>query len=104
PASSAEEGAAATLSQKLLWVLLPMGASMQLCAVTAYITANVAAIPLLWILPLGVYLITIILAFQFQVVLPWGIIARVMVVMLAALAYSLSNTEKSWPLWLSLSF
>jgi SAM-dependent methyltransferase len=104
PTASADEGAAATLSQKLLWVLLPMGASMQLCAVTAYITANVAAIPLLWILPLGVYLITIILAFQFQVVLPWGIIARFMVVMLAALAYSLSNTEKSWPLWLSLSF
>ena len=48
-----------------------MGAAMQLCAVTSYLTANVAAIPLLWILPLAVYLITLILAFQFPRLLPW---------------------------------
>ena len=94
----------APLSHKLLWFLLPLGAAMQLCAVTAYLTANVAAIPLLWILPLGVYLITIILAFQFRISLPWGIIARFMVVMLAALAYSLSKINSSWPLWLSITF
>ena len=61
-----------------------MGAAMQFSAVTSYLTANVAAIPLLWILPLSVYLITLILAFQFRVLLPWGIIARFMVVMLGA--------------------
>ncbi len=33
------------LRDKLLWVALPMGAAMQLCAITAYLTANVAAIP-----------------------------------------------------------
>ncbi len=89
---------------KLLWLLLPMGAAMQLSAVTSYLTANVAPIPLLWILPLAVYLITLILAFQFRVRLPWSIIARVMVVMLAALAYSLTKTNAGWPLWLSLLF
>ncbi|HWE84612.1 MAG TPA: fused MFS/spermidine synthase [Terracidiphilus sp.] len=94
----------ASLRDKLLWVLLPMGAAMQLCAITAYLTANVAAIPLLWILPLGVYLLTIIFAFQFRASLPWGIIARFMVVMLGALAWSLSKTSVSWPLWLSLLF
>ena len=62
--------AAASLRQKLLWVLLPMVAAMQLSAVTSYLTANVAAIPLLWILPLGVSLITLILAFQFPQFLP----------------------------------
>jgi hypothetical protein len=89
---------------KLLWVLLPMGAAMQLSAVTSYLTANVAPIPLLWILPLAVYLITLILAFQFRVRLPWSIIARVMVVMLAALAYSLTKANGGWPLWLTLVF
>src|SRR5271163_715080 len=89
-------------SHKLLWVLLPMGAAMQLSAVTSYITSNLAAIPLLWILPLGVYLLTLILAFQFRVLLPWGIIARFMVVMLAALAYSLTKANGEWPLWLSI--
>jgi len=94
----------APLSHKLLWVLLPMGAAMQLSTVTAYLTANVAAIPLLWVLPLGVYLLTLILAFQFRLALPWNIIARVMVVLLAALAYSLHNTNAGWPLWVSLVF
>jgi spermidine synthase len=98
------DGAPAPLSDKIFWVLLPMGAAMQLSAITSYITANIAAIPLLWILPLGVYLLTLILAFQFRVVLPWPIIARFMVVLLAALAYSLSKTNAGWPLWVSLLF
>ena len=32
-------------THKLLWILLPMGAAMQLSAVTSYITSNLAAIP-----------------------------------------------------------
>ena len=104
PAVVEEDAPGATLREKLLWVLLPMVASMQLCAITAYLTANVAAIPLLWVLPLGVYLITLILAFQFRMVLPWAIIARFMVVMLGGLAYSLSRTNVTWPLWLSILF
>jgi hypothetical protein len=104
-AANLETGAPlAPLGHKLLWVLLPMGAAMQLSTVTAYLTANVAAIPLLWVLPLGVYLLTLILAFQFRVALPWNIIARVMVVLLGALAYSLHNTNAGWPLWISLVF
>jgi hypothetical protein len=92
------------LKHKLLWVLLPMGAAMQLSAVTSYITANLAPIPLLWILPLTVYLVTTILAFQFRIRLPWSIVARVMVVMLAIVAYSLKRANGGWPLWLSLLF
>ncbi len=94
----------ASLRDKLLWVLLPMGAAMQLCAITAYLTANVAAIPLLWVLPLGVYLLTLIFAFQFRARLPWGIIARFLVVLLGGLAYFLTQTGHSLPLWLSLVF
>jgi hypothetical protein len=92
------------LTHKLLWVLLPMGAAMQLSAVTSYITANLAPIPLLWILPLTVYLVTLILAFQFSIRFPWSIVARVMVVMLAVLGYSLKKANGGWPLWLSLLF
>jgi hypothetical protein len=98
------EGEPAPLRDKLLWVALPAGAAMQLCAITAYLTANVAAIPLLWVLPLGVYLLTLILAFQFRSRMPWGIIARFLVVLLGGLAYSLTQTNATWPLWLSLLF
>jgi hypothetical protein len=93
-----------SLRQKLLWVLLPMGAAMQLSAVTSYLTANIAAIPLLWILPLAVYLVTLILAFQFPHLLPRGIITRVLIVMLGSLAYMLSKTEVSLPLRISILF
>jgi predicted O-methyltransferase YrrM len=92
------------LTHKLLWILLPMGAAMQLSAVTSYLTQNIAAIPLLWILPLAVYLITLILAFQFPRLLPRGIITRFLVVMLAGLGYMLSQTEVSVPLRIGLSF
>ncbi len=95
---------ASPLWNKALWVMLPMGAAMQLSAVTSYLTANVAAIPLLWVLPLGVYLFTLILAFQIRMALPWAIIARFMVVLLGGLAYSLSKTNAGWPLWVSLLF
>ncbi len=94
----------APLSHKLLWVLLPMGAAMQLSAVTSYLTANVAAIPLLWILPLAVYLITLILAFQFPRLLPRGIIARFLVVMLAGLGYMLFQVDASLPIRIGMIF
>lgn len=95
---------AAPLGHKLLWVLLPMGAALQLSAVTAYLTANVAAIPLLWILPLAVYLLTIILAFEFPRPVPRGIITRFLIVMLGGLAYMLAQTEVSLPLRVSIAF
>lgn len=94
----------ATLTHKLLWVLLPMGASMQLAAVTSYLTQNIAAIPLLWILPLAVYLLTLIFAFQFPRLLPRGILVRFLVVMLAGLGYMLAHAEVSLPLSIGLSF
>jgi hypothetical protein len=105
-ASQADESqiAPAPLGHKLLWVLLPMGAAMQLSAVTSYITANIAAIPLLWILPLAVYLITIILAFQFPRFLPRAIVTRFLVVMMAGLGYMLSKVDVSLPMSIGMSF
>ena len=94
----------ASLGRKLLWVLLPLGAAMQLSAVTSYLTANVAAIPLLWILPLATYLLTLILAFQFPGMVPRGIVTRLLIVMLGGLAYMLSQTEVSLPMRMSIVF
>jgi len=91
------------LTHKLLWILLPMGGAMQLSAVTSFLTANVAAIPLLWILPLAVYLITIIIAFQFSRLVPAAILNRLLIVFLASLGYALSHVDTSWPLWVSLT-
>ncbi len=49
--------------QRRLWLLLSFAPSSLLLAVTQYITTNIAATPLLWILPLTIYLITFIIVF-----------------------------------------
>ncbi len=81
-----------------------MGAAMQLSAVTSYLTANIAAIPLLWILPLAVYLLTIIIAFEFPHLLPRSLLARFLILMLAGLGYALSKQDVEWPLRISIGF
>lgn len=47
----------------LLWFLLSMLGSMSLLAVTNYITSYVSVNPFLWILPLGIYLLSFVVAF-----------------------------------------
>jgi hypothetical protein len=46
------------------FVLLPACASALLLAITSHLSQNVAAIPLLWVLPLSVYLFSFILRFE----------------------------------------
>ena len=89
---------------KLLWFLLPAGAAMQLCAVTSHLSRNIAAIPLLWVLPLGVYLLTFIVAFEAPPLRYRWIIARLLVVMLAALGWMLSKTDVTAPIQISIGF
>ncbi len=48
----------------LLWLSLPACASVLLLAITNYICQDVASVPLLWILPLSLYLVTFIVAFE----------------------------------------
>ncbi|MGI8958479.1 MAG: spermidine synthase [Bryobacteraceae bacterium] len=50
-------------SQKAYWFALAACGSMLLLSVTNHITENVAAVPLLWVLPLAIYLLTFVLAF-----------------------------------------
>ncbi len=53
-----------SLSPRVAWVALAFLPSSLMLGVTQYVTTDVAAIPLLWVLPLGVYLLTFILAFS----------------------------------------
>ncbi|WP_433967541.1 spermidine synthase [Tunturiibacter gelidiferens] len=96
--------APAPAKAKWLWFLLPMAAAMQLCAVTSHLTVNIAAIPLLWMLPLAVYLLTFILAFEFPALYRRGIVVRLLVVMLASLGYAISKTDVSLPIGIAILF
>ena len=90
--------------QRWLWFLLPMAAAMQLSSVTAHLTINIAAIPLLWVLPLAVYLITFILAFDRPAFYRRPLVVRVLVVMLASLGYALSKSDFSLPISFTILF
>ena len=52
----------------ILWLLLSMGPSASMLAVTNLLALDLAAVPLLWIAPLAVYLSTFILCFKRR---PW---------------------------------
>jgi spermidine synthase/uncharacterized membrane protein len=52
------------------WIFLAAVPSGLLIAVTAHISTDVAAAPLLWVLPLSVYLLTWVLVFQARPLLP----------------------------------
>ena len=104
PMSSPIEKPRSSLSKKLLWFFLPAGSAAQLCAVTSHLSQNIAAIPLLWVLPLAVYLLTFILAFEAPRLYRQWLIARLLVVMLAALGYMLFQTDVSLPILLSIGF
>jgi hypothetical protein len=52
------------LRDRALWFLLPACASSLLIGITTGLTQNVAPIPLLWIVPLSLYLVTFILCFE----------------------------------------
>ena len=50
-------------ARRLRWIALAFVPSSLLLGATTYITTDLAAVPLLWILPLAIYLLTFILAF-----------------------------------------
>ncbi len=60
------------------WIFLAAVPSGLLIAVTAHISTDVAAAPLLWVLPLSLYLLTWVLVFQSRPLLPhrWVLLAQ----------------------------
>lgn len=72
-ATVAASGGAAPAPSWLLrarWIFLAAVPSGLLIAVTAHISTDVAAAPLLWVLPLSLYLLTWVLVFQSRPLLP----------------------------------
>ncbi|MCX7380187.1 MAG: hypothetical protein NT133_01950, partial [Alphaproteobacteria bacterium] len=63
PMEPAPPSVAITGADRLLWVTLAMVPSSLLLGVTTYISTDLAAVPLLWVVPLALYLLTFIIAF-----------------------------------------
>ena len=69
-ATEETEAPAPTWLLRARWIFLAAVPSGLLIAVTAHISTDVAAAPLLWVLPLSLYLLTWVLVFQSRPLLP----------------------------------
>lgn len=54
-----------TSEKPLLWVFYSMVPSAALVIITYYLTVDIVNVPLLWVIPLAIYLITFIIAFAY---------------------------------------
>jgi len=64
------EGPAPTWAQRLGWVGLALVPSALLTAYTTHVSTDVASAPLIWVLPLSLYLLTFVLVFRERSLIP----------------------------------
>jgi hypothetical protein len=81
-----------------LWISLAACGSALLLAITNHITQNVASVPFLWVLPLGLYLLSFILCFEGQGWYQRSLFLRLLVVALGGMAYAYSPAYSGLPL------
>ena len=89
----AMEPARPGFAQLAHWVLLAACASVLLVAVTNQLSANVAPVPLLWVVPLALYLVTFILAFESDRFYRRGLFLPLLAVALGGMVYMLYAAE-----------
>jgi hypothetical protein len=84
----------------LSWMVLAFVPSALLVSVTAHISADIAAAPLLWVIPLAIYLLTFVLTFRSQAVVaettlavlqPWIAAAVLMAMCIGAFPFLALN-------------
>ena len=76
--SSAATRSQGSLREYATWILLAFVPSSLLLGATTHISSDIASAPLLWVVPLALYLITFILVFAQRPPIPHGIICRVL--------------------------
>ena len=88
-----EQAAPVPLKDQLLWLALSAMGSVMLLAVTNHITQNVASVPFMWVLPLALYLVTFILAFDHPRWYLRPLFLALLPVLLPAMAYYIPSLD-----------
>ncbi len=85
--------AASVWPERLRWIVLAFAPSSLLLGVTQYASAEIAAVPLLWLIPLFLYLLTFVLVFAARPPVPqrWMLRLQPWLVILLALVWTLNN-------------
>src|SRR5262249_7532435 len=90
-----------SITTKLKWLVFAFVPSSQLLSVTSYLSTDIAAIPLLWVIPLALYLLTFTLVFARRPVLPHRWMLRIFPFAILALTFAMLS-QATEPLWLLL--
>jgi hypothetical protein len=75
---------------RLHWIALSFVPSSLLLGVTTYLTTDVAAVPLLWIVPLVIYLLTFVLVFARRTIVPHSLMLRMLPLWVLPLAWMIA--------------
>ena len=87
-------------ADRALWLPMAACGSLLLSAVTSHLSQNIAAIPLLWIAPLTIYLLTFVIAFQGKLYWRW-LMARLLPVALGSVGYLIAKPDQDVPIKIS---
>lgn len=73
-------GAAASVSsaRRIQWIALSFVPSSLMLGVTTHVSSDIAAVPLMWVLPLAMYLLTFVLAFSQREIVPRQLLIRLL--------------------------
>lgn len=87
-----------TLRRRLRWALLAFVPSSLVMGVTTYVTTDLVAVPLLWVVPLALYLLSFVIVFARRRVVPRGLSAKVLpgAAVMLALVYLSGATQPAW--------
>ena len=88
---------AASGRKPIQWMVLSFVPSSLLLGVTTHISTDIAAVPLLWVLPLALYLATFVLTFASREIIPHRWLVRALpALILCCLLTILLNGRMSW--------
>jgi hypothetical protein len=87
-----------SVRRRLRWVLLAFVPSSLVLGVTTHVTTDLVAVPLLWVIPLALYLLSFVIVFARGFKLPRGFAARVVpgTAILVAMIYLSGAARPAW--------
>ena len=88
-----------TFGRRLHWVALAFVPSSLMLGVTTYLTTDLASVPLFWVIPLALYLLTFILVFSRRPILRHAWMLRLLPWLVLPLALAMVSMPKKAGLW-----
>ncbi len=89
PSARTDRMSRLTMRRRVRWILLALVPSSLLLSVTTYLSTDIATVPLLWIIPLSIYLLTFVLVFARKPILSHFVMRRAMPIVLLPLVITL---------------